>query len=112
MRILVPLLASTLTASAQRAPLKAEDVAAGRQLFMTSCSGCHGLTGEGGRGPNLMTGRAVSRSTDEVLFNAIKFGLAGTDMPPTNLPDDKLWQVMAYHRALVPPAFEIPGADD
>ncbi len=112
MRTPVLLLALTLTASAQRAPLKAEDVAAGRQLFMTSCSGCHGLTGEGGRGPNLMTGRAVSRSTDEVLFNAIKFGLAGTDMPPTNLPDDKLWQVMAYVRALVAPAFEIPVEGD
>lgn len=112
MRTLVTFLALTLTAFAQRAPLKPEDVAAGRQVFMNSCSGCHGPTGEGGRGPNLMTGRAVSRSTDEVLFNAIKFGLAGTDMPPTNLPDDKLWHVLAYVRALVAPAFEVPVEGD
>jgi cytochrome c oxidase cbb3-type subunit III len=99
-------------AMAQRTPWKQEDVAAGRQLYMSSCSGCHGLTGEGGRGPNLMTGRAVSRSTDEVLFQALKFGLAGTDMPPTNLPDEKLWQIMAYVRGLSAPAYEIPVEGD
>lgn len=112
MRILVLTLLLSLAALAQRAPLKAEDVAAGRQIFLNSCAGCHGLMGEGGRGPNLVSGRAVSRSTDEVLFNSIKFGLAGTDMPPTNLPDDKLWQVLAYVRALVAPAYEVPVEGD
>ena len=38
-----------------------EAVAAGRKLFATSCSACHGANGEGGRGPNLTMGRAIRR---------------------------------------------------
>jgi putative heme-binding domain-containing protein len=99
-------------ALAQRTPMKPEDVAAGRQLYRNSCAGCHGLTGEGGRGPNLMGGRAVSRSSDEALFQSLKFGLAGTDMPPTKLPDEKLWQILAFVRGLSAPAYEIPVEGD
>jgi len=39
-------------------------IEAGRKL-----SDCHGPTGEGGRGPNLMTGRQVKRFGDDVFFN-------------------------------------------
>jgi mono/diheme cytochrome c family protein len=99
-------------ALAQRTPMKPEDVAAGRQLYRNSCAGCHGLTGEGGRGPNLMGGRAVSRSTDAALLQSLKFGLAGTDMPPTKLPDQKLWQILAFVRGLSAPAYEIPVEGD
>jgi mono/diheme cytochrome c family protein len=102
MRILM-LAACAAVALAQRAPLKPEDVAAGRQLYMNSCAGCHGLTGEGGRGPNPMGGRAVSRSSDEALFQSLKFGLAGTDMPPTKLPDEKLWQISGLRPAAFRP---------
>jgi putative heme-binding domain-containing protein len=84
----------------------------GRVAFVSACSGCHGPTGEGGRGPSLMTGRAVRRSSDETLFNSVKNGLPGTDMPPTSLPDEKIWQLVAFMRALNAPAYDVPVAGD
>jgi cytochrome c oxidase cbb3-type subunit 3 len=84
----------------------------GRVLFVSACSGCHGPNGEGGRGPNLMTGRAVRRSSDEMLFNSVKNGLPGTDMPPTKLPDAQVWQLVAFMRALNAPAYDVPVAGD
>ena len=85
----------------------AANIEEGRKLFANTCSGCHGPSGEGGRGPNLMTGRAVKRSNDETLFNSVKNGLPGTDMPPTNLPNEKVWQLVSFMRALNAPAYEV-----
>ncbi len=83
----------------------------GRKLFVSACSGCHGPNGEGGRGPNLMTARQVVRSNDETVFGSLKNGLPGTDMPPTNLPDAQIWQLVAFVRGLNAPAYdvEVPG---
>lgn len=83
----------------------------GRKLFNSACSGCHGPRGEGGRGPNLITSRQVVRSNDEALFNSLKNGLPGTDMPATNLPDAQIWQIVAFVRGLNAPAYDIlvPG---
>src|SRR5437899_6310587 len=72
-------------------------ILAGKKLFATSCSGCHGANAEGGRGPNLMKGRMIRRSSDTVLFTSIKKGVPGTDMPPTNLPDDQIWRRWEEH---------------
>ncbi len=84
---------------------------AGRKLFATSCSGCHGVNGEGGRGPNIAEGRRIRRLPDRALFNSIRSGLPGTDMPPTNLPDDEIWRLVAFVRDLGAPAYEskLPG---
>jgi len=76
---------------------------AGRKLFLASCSGCHGANAEGGRGPNLVEGRILRRLDDEALFKSIKSGVPGTDMPPTNLPDDQIRSVAAYVRSLSAP---------
>ena len=89
-------------------------VAAGRKLFATSCSACHGASGEGGRGPNLTTGRAIRRLNDKGMFTTIRSGVPGTDMPPTNLPDDQTWRLVAFVRDLSAPAYEsrLPGDPD
>ena len=88
-----------------------EAIDAGRKLFAGACGVCHGPNGEGGRGPNLTTGRETRRLDDRGLFDSIRKGVPGTDMPPSNLPEDKLWQVVAFVRALSAPAFEsrVPG---
>jgi cytochrome c oxidase cbb3-type subunit 3 len=87
---------------------------AGGKLFATSCSGCHGVNGEGGRGPNLAEGRRIRRLPDRTLFNSIRSGVSGTDMPPTNLPDDQIWRLVAFVRDLGAPAYEgkLPGDAD
>jgi putative heme-binding domain-containing protein len=79
-------------------------IEAGRKLFAGSCGGCHGATGEGGRGPNLRDGRAVRRSSDAQMFQTIRKGIAGTDMPGTNLPDARVWELVAFVRSLGLPA--------
>jgi putative heme-binding domain-containing protein len=83
---------------------------AGRQLYMGSCSGCHGATGEGSQGPSLLSGRA-GRLADRALFNAIRNGLPGTSMPDFPLPNDKVWQIAAFVRSLTAPAagVAVPG---
>ena len=84
---------------------------AGQKLFSGACGGCHGALGEGGRGPNLEDGSLVRRRGAQQLFGSIKNGVAGTDMPPFNLPDEQIWQVLAYISSLSAPAAEahVPG---
>jgi cytochrome c oxidase cbb3-type subunit 3 len=102
--------------AADRNPLagQADAVSAGAKVFATSCSGCHGANGEGGRGPNLTMGRAIRRLNDRGIFTTIRTGVPGTDMPPTSLPDDDTWRLVAFVRNLSAPANEskLPGDPD
>ena len=83
----------------------------GRQIYMGSCSGCHGATGEGSQGPSLLSGRA-SRLPSGTLLNSIKNGLPGTSMPGFPLPDDKIKAIAAFVRSLTAPAISArPGGD-
>jgi cytochrome c oxidase cbb3-type subunit 3 len=93
---------------ADRNPLAGQPdaVLAGKNLFATSCSGCHGANARGGRGPNLAEGRHVRRLSDRALFASIRSGVPGTDMPPTNLPDTQIWQLAAFVRDLSAPAYD------
>lgn len=84
---------------------------AGRQIYMGSCSGCHGATGEGSQGPSLLSGR-VNRMGDRVLFDTIKNGLPGTSMPNFPLADAKVWEVAAFVRSLSAPAVAVKTGGD
>jgi cytochrome c oxidase cbb3-type subunit III len=83
-------------------------IAAGKTLFATSCAGCHGPGGEGGRGPNLHTRGAWHPLDEDGLFQTIRDGIPGADMPPLKLPEPQLWQIVAFVRSLTMPAFEAP----
>jgi putative heme-binding domain-containing protein len=92
-------------------------IAAGAQLYITSCGGCHGPDGIGGRGPNLVRQLQSHQLKDDELFGAIRNGVAGTDMPPTRLSDDDTWKLTAYLRAVTGPAADSkvygdPGAGE
>lgn len=89
-----------------------EAITAGKGLYLLSCSGCHGPNGEGGRGPNLLTGRQMRRMDHQRLFDTIRSGLPGTDMPPLALPDDQTWRVVAFVRSLTAPAADTPVPGD
>ncbi len=84
---------------------------AGNQLYLIVCSGCHGPSGEGGRGPSLVRGNRVRQVSNVKLFEAIQKGVPGTDMPPFPLPDEQIWQLVAFTRSLVASAYEtdVPG---
>jgi len=76
------------------------DVAAGAKTFRSHCVVCHGLNGQGGRGPNLSAGVFHHGDTDSDLLRNISNGIPGTDMPGTFYEEDRVRQIVAYLRSL------------
>ncbi len=87
-------------------------IAAGKKLFLEGCSGCHGPTAEGGRGPNLAQGEQIRSASNRHLLSVLTEGVKGSDMPPSGLPADKVWQVIAYLRNLTAVAFDSVATGD
>ncbi|MGH9722563.1 MAG: c-type cytochrome, partial [Bryobacteraceae bacterium] len=85
-------------------------IAAGKKLFAGSCGVCHGPAGQGGRGPNLRERNAWHPLDDDALFKTIRDGVPGSEMPKANVPEDQLWQLAAFVRALTAPAADTPVA--
>jgi cytochrome c oxidase cbb3-type subunit 3 len=77
-----------------------EDVAAGAKTFRSNCAPCHGLNGQGGRGPNLASGRFYHGASDADLLANIADGISGTEMPSLFYMEDRIWQIIAYIRSL------------
>lgn len=87
-------------------------IAAGNKLFMSSCAGCHGPDGGGGaRGPNLVRRSLWHPLSDDAIFQVIRKGVPGTDMPPTRLGDEQTWNLVAFIHSLTGPASTnvVPG---
>ena len=59
------------------------DLARAKRVFDTSCAGCHGPEGRGGKGPRLAVPRLRHARTDEELGQVILLGIPGTEMPPS-----------------------------
>jgi putative heme-binding domain-containing protein len=87
-------------------------IAAGAKLYATSCAACHGPDGSGGRGPNLVRRTLWHPLGDEDIFRTIRDGVPGADMPPTRLPDDQTWNLVAFIHSLTGPAVENPVPGD
>jgi cytochrome c oxidase cbb3-type subunit III len=80
----------------------------GAAMFRTRCAGCHGPDAHGYLGPDL-TGFWFAGGTDDRMFDIVRKGVPGTEMPPADpqrVLDKEIWQVLAYVRTLgaVPPA--------
>lgn len=78
----------------------AADAAAGAKIFRGHCAECHGLNGEGGRGPRLTTGVYFHGRSDAALFRNITDGIEGTSMPSVFFSADQVWQVVTHVRNL------------
>jgi cytochrome c oxidase cbb3-type subunit III len=87
------------------------DVAAGAKTFRSHCASCHGVNGEGGRGPNLTSGVFFHGSSDLDLLNNISDGIQGTEMPGLFYSPDRVWQVVAFLRSLSAGTVAKPTAD-
>ncbi len=83
-------------------------VEAGRKGFRDGCAACHGANAEGGRGPNLAESENLRNMTDEQLFNTVRRGIPGTDMPGFHLPDSATWEIVTFVQSLSTPAFLTP----
>lgn len=77
-----------------------KDVAAGGRIYRSHCAECHGLNGEGGRGPDLTSGVFRHGSDDEDLLNTIMDGVQGTEMPGIYMEEQQAWQIVSYVRSL------------
>lgn len=78
----------------------ADDVKIGREYYRLRCAECHGAVGEGGRGPDLAAGVFYHGGEDQDVFNTIRNGVRGTEMPGFRSSDERLWQVVAFVRSL------------
>jgi putative heme-binding domain-containing protein len=74
-----------------------ESIRGGMSLYRRLCGECHGLDATGYRGPDL-TAYMAGGATDESLFQMIRKGVPGTEMPMSNRPDHELLQIIAYLR--------------
>ena len=101
-RLVILFLAGSLIAQQEiRNPrTNPEDIAAGAKTFRSHCAQCHGLKGEGGRGPNLASGHFYHGASDAELLTNILDGIPGTEMPAIFYMEDRIWQVIAYIRSL------------
>jgi putative heme-binding domain-containing protein len=70
----------------------------GLALYRVRCGDCHGLDARGYRGPDLTA--LLGGMPDERLFRTIRSGVQGTEMPPSEMPDDDLLMIIAYLRNL------------
>jgi len=91
-----------------------EAIAEGEKLYNETCTACHGKDGTGGElGPPVASqNRRYLRRTDNELFDTIKNGIAGTQMPPYGgqFTDDQMWSITAYIRGLRGTAIDTPAA--
>lgn len=90
-----------------------EVVDAGRKLYNTTCTGCHGPEGAAGeRAPALAGLRRYQRERDSALFDAIKNGIPGSPMPSLGLPETDIWRIVAFIRSLRSRAVDTPVPGD
>jgi cytochrome c oxidase cbb3-type subunit 3 len=81
--------------------LSAQDHNSGKAIFRSNCAFCHGVTGEGGRGPSLVTTRILQGTSDTDLKTIVRKGIAGTSMPAfDSIEGDDLEKLVAHIRSL------------
>jgi len=100
------------SAEVARNPLAgdAKAITQGAVLFRQECMFCHGVAARGGmRAPDLTTGSWSHGGSDDELARTISGGVPGTAMPPNNLTDDEIWQIVAYLRTLEQPIAPTTG---
>lgn len=76
------------------------DIAQGKKLYEGRCAGCHGPSGEGGKGANLAVPK-LPRATDDLsLYRVVRYGIPETEMPQTLMAPREVWQVAGFVRTL------------
>ncbi|HVY35040.1 MAG TPA: PQQ-binding-like beta-propeller repeat protein, partial [Caulobacteraceae bacterium] len=71
---------------------------AGRSVYTAACISCHGITGVGSdRAPALNSGNFAHGGRDDQLFQTIRGGVPGTQMPSfAKLPADDIWRLVIF----------------
>ena len=88
-------------------------IEAGGAIFNGTCSACHGTGATGGRGPALNTGDFTHGGEDYDLFQTIRAGVPGTQMPSfSGFSSDDVWRVVTYIKSLSNHAGAAPVTGD
>ena len=89
-----------------------ESIRGGMSLYRRLCGECHALDATGYRGPNLIAYMAGG-AADEAMFQVIRRGVPGTEMPASNRPDHEILQIIAYLRNIgtVAPSETMPAGN-
>ena len=103
----VLVLASAL--AAQEHGYTPADIENGSRLYLSSCAGCHGPTGDLVAGIDLMRGQFRRGSTDTEIIRIIRSGIPGTTMPPSSFSETQAGTIVAYLRSMAPSSAR-PGA--
>ncbi len=83
-------------ASLAQHPQVGNPAPSGEAVYRSNCAGCHGVTGKGGRGPDL-TGRRNHGDSDADVARVIKQGISGTTMPAyADMAADELKALVAF----------------
>ncbi len=87
-----------------------EALAEGQALFRGLCSGCHGGTARGGKGPDLTDDRWIHGPTDDDIARVIRGGVPKTTMKALgeSLKPEQVRKVIAYVRSLARSPGETP----
>src|SRR5215470_7169991 len=98
----IPVIAAAAGAEPKvKLPGGRNDLANGEKLFQNHCALCHGLKGEGGRGPMLTQAKLSRAPDDAALLKVIEDGIRGTEMPGADsMSDHEMAQTAAYVRSL------------
>lgn len=117
--LMLSLVAAVVYASAAQEPIIKSPIGAGPKvvaeghtIYNQTCTACHGMDGqEGELAPALVGDRRFFRVTEGSLYDTIKHGIPGTPMPAFTIPDDNIWKVVAFIRAIRSSASEadVPG---
>ncbi|HKF66989.1 MAG TPA: c-type cytochrome, partial [Vicinamibacterales bacterium] len=112
MRGLAPFLIALGVAcgAAAQTPAAQSEAARGSALFQLRCSDCHGVDAKGVHGPDL-TVLFANGATEDRVFQAIRRGVPGTEMPSSNAPDDEIRAIVAYLRTFVTAPTGVVRAD-
>jgi putative heme-binding domain-containing protein len=85
----------------------------GQNIYRGRCAVCHGIDAKGYRGSDLTTGDWVHGGSDAQVFQTIRTGVPGTEMPGSgNMSDEEIWMVVAYLRTLGAPGGAAPERGD
>jgi putative heme-binding domain-containing protein len=77
------------------------EILRGKLLFVGHCAVCHGIEATGGRGPALNQPKLRRAADDRALFQIIKNGIDGTEMPDAwQMNEHEIWDVAGYVRSL------------
>jgi putative heme-binding domain-containing protein len=77
-------------------------IAGGGAAFRPYCTPCHGIKGEGGRGPDLTRGVYSAGDKDSDLYRVIAKGVSGTEMAgfEDEMREEDIWRIIAFIRSL------------